>query len=468
MSLGLRAACEEVHRKLNLAPRRLPEVSNMRRVAADTAGAGNGLQAPGKVDDWNAIAGRLFARLEDGARLSPAELRKAAWCLWRTDPALAESSKILSAVLGQMSEAGNRRPFRAFASSFVSSFAEERAAVGMVGRVLAEQTGRWGPPWQQLQEEYSFFHPVEGPRHIARAVLAEGGSVVDVLRKRGLGAVAAEGGYAKAVTAALLMELAGGASLDHAARLARVQTLALRPDGALLFEDQAVLVAEALLRPFKDGDPDTLTQDRFLQTVLGLFKDPRLHPGLWHRMDDLADLVCRWLTRQSLRQFLDIVDQTADRYMWKYRRAFWGAVHDAGLLSGAWVVLGPDGATRARRAFGKDVSFAQFGWGGGKQVESGHAVLLMRIGRGVVADWSHNGKCNIWSDAETSAAPRLYKERYDSDEVRIIGVQGNLQTDDLFSIMHMSSENYNWQNKVAEKIYRMTGYRLQQAAYKVR
>jgi hypothetical protein len=468
VSVALKAVCEDVLRRLGLDVPPPPAVAAVARAAAAIDGAGNGLQHPARAEDWDAIAARLREKLEGRTPLTAGELCKAAWCLWTTRPALGDSPVILSSLLDQVSAAERRRPFRAFASSFVTSFDPKRTGIVTTGQVLSREARRWGKPWQDLQAAYSFFHPEDGPRRLARATIEHGGTVVETLRSQGLGAMAAEGGYAKAVTAALLRELAGGSDPDHRRRLERIRQVALRADGSLLFEDQAVLVAEALLRPFRRDEPDIAIQDLFLQTILALFGDPRLRPGRWHQLRELEDIVHRWLTRQSLRQFLEIVDQTADLSMWKYRRQFWEAVHNAGLVKGAWVVLGPEGAVRARRAFGKSASFAQFSGGGRKQVASGHAVLLLQIGRGVVADWSHNGKCNIWADADMSGAPRLFRGTYDSDEVRIATGSGNLETDSLFSIMHTNSDRYNWQHKVAERLFKMTGYRLQQTVYRVR
>src|SRR5258706_2281895 len=96
-------------------------------------------------------------------------------------------------------------------------------------------------------------------------------------------------------------------------------------------------------------------------------------------MREAATIVRRWLTKQSLRQFLEVVDQTADDRMWKHRRAFWGAVYDRGLISDAWVVFTPLGADVARRTFGKEISFATFDRG---SVLKGQAVLLVPVSPG--------------------------------------------------------------------------------------
>lgn len=468
MTVELKAACEDVMRRLGLVVPGPPEVVAVERAAAAIEGTGNGLQKPVRAEDLDAVATRLREKLAAGLSLVTGELCKAAWCLWTTRPALADSPGILYRLLDQVVAAEGRRPFRAFASSFVASFDPQRPGIATTGRMLSQEALHWGKPWQELQATYSFFHPEDGPRRLARAVIESGGTVVETLRRQGLNTVAAEGGYTKAVTAALLRELAGGTEPDHRRRLDRVRQVALRADGSLLFEDQAVLVAEALLHPFRQADASVEIQDIFLRTILSLFGDPRLRPGRWHQLRNVEDIVKRWLTRQSLRQFLEIVDQTADINMWKYRRQFWEAVHDAGLVRDAWVVLGTNGAARARRAFGKSASFAQFRGGGRKQVEPGHAVLLLRIGRGVVADWSHMGKCNIWADADMAGAPRLFRETYDSDEVTIAVGQGGPEAEDRLSITHTYSDKYSWQTKVADRLFKMTGFRLQQALYRVR
>ena len=187
----------------------------------------------------------------------------------------------------------------------------------------------------------------------------------------------------------------------------------------VLFE-QGPLVAEALVLPFGATTPDKTTRDKFLSLLIGLYRDPRLLPGGWGpRMRKTETIVRRWLTEQSLRQFLDIVDRVAVERMWKYRRAFWEAVYNSEIIQEAWPIFDADGAEEARRAFGKQVTFGQFQRGGAKQIQRGHTVLLLRVGRGLVADWSHNGKCNIWNDAEAKGAPKLYNARYTSDEVQL-------------------------------------------------
>ena len=148
--------------------------------------------------------------------------------------------------------------------------------------------------------------------------------------------------------------------------------------------------------------------------------------------------------------------------MWKYRRPFWEAVYRKDLISEAWVVFDRQGALIARKAFGKDISFATFDRRG--TIQAGHAVLLLRIGRGMVAEWSHNGKCIIWDDAGSPDAPKLYRREYSPNELR---APSGPVDDRIFACVHHSASTYGWQRKVAARIESITNMRIPQAAYKV-
>jgi hypothetical protein len=175
-------------------------------------------------------------------------------------------------------------------------------------------------------------------------------------------------------------------------------------------------------------------------------------------------IVKRWLIEQSLRQFLDIVGRIALADHWKYRGAFWSAVYDKGLISDACVIFDTVGEYHAERMFGEETPYSKWASGGKKVIERGHSCLLLRIGRGLVAEWSHNGRCNIWRDANDPTAPKLHKKFYNSSEV-MIGRADPAWERDAFT--HSWPRTYNWQNTVADEIYAMTGTRLMSGDYEV-
>ncbi|WP_438811224.1 EH signature domain-containing protein, partial [Serratia marcescens] len=70
--------------------------------------------------------------------------------------------------------------------------------------------------------------------------------------------------------------------------------------------------------------------------------------------------------------------------------------------------------------FGANTQYARLHSSKRKRIERGHAVLLLKIGNGIVAEWSQNGICNIWHDAHDDTAPKWRRQDYTADEVRLI------------------------------------------------
>jgi len=232
------------------------------------------------------------------------------------------------------------------------------------------------------------------------------------------------------------------------------------------FERHRGLIADALVMPHADKLPDKPVRDRMLAFLLEKFRDPRTHSARWTPMK-CTDVVRRWLIEQSLRQFLDVVDEIALDRHWKYRRAFWTAVYDRNLISDACVIFDKAGEARARRLFKGETPYSTWikGGSGSKTIEPGHSCLLLRIGNGLVAEWSHNGKCNIWLDAQDPSAPKLHDRNYMSSDVTV------RSTDRRWirrSYVHSASDTYSWQSKVADEIFALTNTRVMQGEYTVR
>lgn len=353
------------------------------------------------------------------------------------------------------------------------AYGEQQAGRGVVAAVLSSLALKWKGAWGLLHNAYSIFDLAEGPRRLALEVHASDRSPAEILSDAGLGAMNAEGDFTKAVVNALLIELAEGAERSHLVRLEKVKRFALKADGLPLFEGQRYQIDDALLRPFADRSPDESIQDEYLRVIVKAFGDPRLAQGSWVGLPH-KEIVTGWLTRQSLRQFLDVVDDTTiDRdakRMWKYRRAFWEGVYEFYRRNGfsveAWVAFGPSGKRVARNAF-KNAEFATLHTAG-KNVHSDHAVLLFRVGDCLVADWNHNGKCHVWTSAGQRGAPKLYERQYGSNDVQIFTGPGHHETAKELSWGHGGSENHSWQQKIAGKLGSITGMRIPEFVYRLR
>jgi hypothetical protein len=124
----------------------------------------------------------------------------------------------------------------------------------------------------------------------------------------------------------------------------------------------------------------------------------------------------------------------------------------------------------ARKVFEGETPYAHWrpsqGWGA-KQIQQGQACLLLRIGPGVVAEWSHNGKCNIWKDANDPKAPALHKDEYASSEVEA-ALESGIPHESRVGYVHSGAASYNWQRKVADVIAAITGVWIPQDRYIVR
>lgn len=449
----------------------IPRLAHTEQAARDMGAAGMEDAARRDPDTWNEVAARLLPLLSEGARVTTTDIRDAIWCLWEAKPSLAENPDVLKRIVDEVDRSDRRKLFRTLATVYLMHFLTDRPGMEHVSAVLQRGSHRWGEPFSGYQNDYDLYDPDLGPRNIAALALERDVSPADAMQSLGFGALDARSGFTEAVTRDLLIALANGAEPDHMKRLNKVRSYALDSRNELVFRGFDLEIAEALMKPFLGKPPEKTIKDFFLNFIVSIFGDPRLprSSGRWDRFPSIKALVVSWLTEQSLRQFLDIVGRTIDdrddQQMWLYRRAFWEAAHRKGIIRGAWVVFADDGARLARQYFGKNVDFGSFIGG---RVQRTHAVLLLEIGRGVVADWSHDGKVNIWSDASDAGAPKLYKRQYSADEVTIARGRYDIDTPQHLMKTHSAPRTYSWQRVVAERIYRMTNTRLQEGDYAVK
>jgi hypothetical protein len=449
----------------------IPRLSHTEQAAQTMGAAGMEGAAQRDPDTWNQIAARLLPLLRAGSRVTTTDIRDAIWCLWEAKPSLAEHPDVLQRIVEEVDRSDRRKLFRTLATVYLMHFQPDRPGMEYVSAVLQRGSLRWGEPFSGYQNDYDLYDPNLGPSNIAALAIERDVSPADAMQSLGFGALDARSGFTEAVTRDLLIALANGAEPDHMKRLNKVRSYALDNRNELVFRGFDLEIAEALMKPFLGKPPEKTIKDIFLNFIVSIFGDPRLprSSGRWDKFPSIKALVVSWLTEQSLRQFLDIVGHTiknpANAQMWRYRRVFWEAAHRKGIIKGAWVAFAEDGARLASKSFGKSAEFGLLRPDGTKQIESTHAVLLLEIGQGIVADWSHNGKVNIWSDASEAGAPKLYQKTYGANNVTIS--KDDLDTSRHLVKTHHSPRSYNWQGVVAARIFRMTNTRLQAYDYTV-
>jgi hypothetical protein len=413
--------------------------------------------------DYNAISGDLAGRLARGERLSGRQARDSAWCLWTTRTAIAADPATLAPFLDQMRDLKHKGASRALALSYLISFHPDRPGLRAVAGALRDLANTMGKPFDALQERFHIFDVEEGPRRIGDTALAERKSPRHVLEENGMMMeLVLGGGYVEPCARRVLERAAEDHRLQPRDRLEFIEMISVKSGTRQLnFASHKCLVANALLLPNRDRALEKAMKDQILNFLISLegLGDPRTRPGNWVSAPDARDVAVSWLTEQALRQFLDVVEAVNPNENWKYRRRFWETMYGNGIIREAWVVLDPHGASEARRRFGKNTRFGRFVSGGG--VQAGHAALLLKIGRGVCAEWSFNGKCRFWEDAERTGAPKLYDDSYDADFLRT--GRRYLPAEE---ISHSSHTGPNaWQHKAARQITKMTGERLSARDY---
>ncbi len=248
---------------------------------------------------------------------------------------------------------------------------------------------------------------------------------------------------------ALEQQLAKGnaTGLDHRLRV-------LTAAGKLRFQQDAHVVAHALLRPHIQRRPEEALRAQLQEFLLRHLHDPRFDRAHWQRVEPGATAVLkRWMLGATLDAFFRLISKNALATHWKYRQAFWAAYFKKGLIADAWVVLGEDARRLARGVWSESPSFGSLEGTG----DSTHSVLLLQVGSLSIAEWSHNGRCRAWRDG-SRAAPKLYLPRYSRNQL--------LAAPD-FELTHSSSETYSWQGKLADFIRRETQCDVRLGEYRV-
>lgn len=466
MSAEFKQAIASLHRGAGEPPRgpREPELARLAR-RLDKLPVGGGGREPADIGQ---VAAEIRRAMERGITLTSRQLRQGAWCLWNKNTRLAEDDGLRTRLFKLVAMADRAGPFKSLAANFVYAFQADEVGIVEAGELLSSLAPKWEGNWQKLHRDYRIFDVLEGPKALARAAVADDRAPDHILQEHGVDLSGARGGYVKAVIGSLLEQLANGGEPDHQRRIDKVEKYALSANGSPISGDMIRQIAEAILLPFKSVRPAKPLLDRVLNLLAKALGDPRLQPARWRQVPDfLTNMVKGWFSEQSLRQFLDVVGDTTDNpKQWRYRRAFWEGIYNKGLILEAWVAFGSRGAERARSRFGKEVSFGTV-WTEGKTVEPGHAVLFLRIGNSLVTDWSHSGRCNIWSDAGAPGVPKLYQLRYGSGMVMIPG-NGHTIADNRMAVTHSSPESYSWQRTVADRLYQLTGRRILESDYRIR
>ena len=395
------------------------------------------------------------------------DLNRSPWCIWDGRRPIAEDKVVLSKLLSYIESSKRERLFKRLASVYLVSFPHNRNGLSSVAEVLMRISKRFDGPWSKAAAELELFDATEGPRRVARAALEAKKPASQILESYGITISTSETKFIEAAFLVGLDFIKNSASRNPDEHLQNLKAWGLKPSGDVLFDEHRGSFVDALVLPFSDPMPSKQVRDSYLSFLVSKFGDPRLRSGRWTAMPSSAAIVRRWLTDQSLRQFLDVLDDSALQHQWKFRRAFWEAVYRRGLIAEAWVVFDKVSANRAKLIFKGETPFARWEGGGSKQIQNGQACLLLRIGSGIVAEWSHNGRCYIWHDINDPSAPTMHKETYQTDEMLVREYDSPHKEFRRTVVVHQHAKLYSWQTKISDALVEMTGFRIHKRDFEV-
>lgn len=392
---------------------------------------------------------RLVKASESGefATLPTRDWKFAPWCLWISLEPLAENRQFVEQYLLQLQQRDRRSDYRRLISAYLMYYHPGLKSIREFGLLLGGRVMRWNWRWADRQREIGLFDD-DGPRKLAKHITDSDEALDMLFEQVGLTSGLGRGSYANAVFKEVLATMRHLREPAYAAMLERV--LAFSEVGKTLrFLTLDRELADALLLPWLTQDPMEVTRERIEMFLMKYYGDPRFpsQHSRWSSVgDDTRGVMMRWLVRVSIEQFLQVVDQTAMDSQWRFRRAFWMAYFDRGVVDEAWVAFASDGQFIAKQLFGKERAFANL-----QSADRKHAVLLLRIHGLTIADWSHSGKCHIW-EVNVSGSPTLYRKEYAKHEL----VEGSSNE----GVTHSWAARGSWQRKVESYISARTGIHL--------
>lgn len=376
-------------------------------------------------------------------RLRPRDLRRFLADMWNDPRCDQYAERVISAAFAM----SRRSLDRIMIMAWLGMTRADHPARARLGDAVRLVVGRHPWNWQERGARWQLWDDVQAPRTIATALLTSD-DPKSVLAETGI-----EGDLLHGCV--MQRALLRCCEVVQGARGPQAETQGQRL--IALFDSVGAghvrgALALALLVPWQKTTPGDAYRKILLDFILRTFGDPRSEGLLAASLDDprknaLVDLVRRWLTERSFKQFFNVVRKTTNNIrQWDEREEFWTAYLNAGRVSEAWFALGRD----AERMIATRFKMERHEYGvieGSSGVEAGSSGIIIRIGSLVLAEWSDNGSCRFWPESDRQK-PALYKKQYFNVWLRAMNGGPGFEY-----IPHLSS----WQWRFAHKIYKETG-----------
>lgn len=298
--------------------------------------------------------------------------------------------------------------------------------------------------WRNRVQKHDLLEPGAANKMASLLVKELSMSPLEHLDSAGIKGILSQGAFANSVFRSVCEQMSQG---HDDTKITRFKQFTNRDDG-VLFGTDLISYSHALLKPYRDSNPEAEVQRELMDFLIKQFGDPRIKADSWTRASEQNTAVLRrWLTEQSFDILLQVVRETNDTRMWKDRYAFWRTYIDKGLVTEAWVALGRDAAHVARGMVRQKLipSAQSYGTIQRGTIQPHHSMIIIKMGDFVITEWTHDGKFRLYG-AHNKQAPVLYKNAYDADHLR----------NDAWALVAKQHQG-NWQKSFAEVLEKHTG-----------
>lgn len=228
-----------------------------------------------------------------------------------------------------------------------------------------------------------------------------------------------ETGFMAHVHAAWLAALP---TIRDEAAIRRVLAWIIPHQAPALDGDRGAKAVARLLMPWQRELPPDNVQSFLPATLTTAYGDPRKErPEFWILVgDDARKVMLRWLAGRSMEAFIEVVTRAeaggGHREQWSNRRRFWMGMHKRGRIDEAWVAFTKDAQAIAEGLFREthDPAYSAFGMQDGSRKDT--CLLIMRVGRKIIVEGSHNFRVHVFEFGEVRA-PTLYAAGYNVDDI---------------------------------------------------
>lgn len=354
-----------------------------------------------------------------------------------------------------------RRPMK-WARPLFFTYVEKFNPRDAVFKRLAEHAGKFfdspkfpsSPGLINFVRTSNLFHLTEGPKQIAKSIQASKKDIRTWVANNELWPSFLSTPFAEASFHAYL-----NVTDDIKRSIEFINTTldwAVESPKNLRYSSSRARLADALLLPWRNGQPSDQVKSKLIAFLINYYDDPRIKKNLWQGVSaESIQVLISWINGRTLDAFFRILEATADS-IWQYRQKFWNAYFKQGHIDEVWVALGSDAANYLRRLDEtKQLKYANLLG----VTDATQSVLLIRIGQIVFCEWSHNGRLRA-QRVDAQYAPKMYESYYYADNLRFTSLDfNNKQTQDP-GLVHFSSQTGGWQDRARLFIQKNIGLKM--------